>query len=95
MHINYPELVVPSVIGLVCVLYVLPWHIRVRNLATLSMSFWMISLNLIHLINCKHISPPDSPSTFHLTRRYSVLHSALVWNEGVENKAAVWCDISK
>ncbi|KAJ9110981.1 hypothetical protein QFC20_002748 [Naganishia adeliensis] len=68
MHINYPELVVPSVIGLVCVLYVLPWHIRVRNLATLSMSFWMISLNLIHLIN--------------------------FWNEGVENKAAVWCDIS-
>jgi prepilin signal peptidase PulO-like enzyme (type II secretory pathway) len=53
MHINYPELVVPSIIGLVCVLYVLPWHIRVRNLATLSMSFWMISLNFIHLVNGK------------------------------------------
>jgi pheromone a factor receptor len=53
MHINYPELVVPSIIGLVCVLYVLPWHVRVRNLATLSMSFWMISLNFVHLVNGK------------------------------------------
>ncbi|KAJ9110982.1 hypothetical protein QFC20_002749 [Naganishia adeliensis] len=70
MHINYPELVAPSAIGLFCVVYVLPWHVRVRNLATLSMAFWMGALNLVHLIN------------------------SLLWNEGVENKAAVWCDIT-
>ncbi|KAJ9096420.1 hypothetical protein QFC21_005242 [Naganishia friedmannii] len=70
MPLNYPELVVPAAIGLFCVLYVLPWHIRVRNLATLSMSFWMVCLSLIHIIN------------------------PLIWNDGVENKAPVWCDIS-
>lgn len=94
MHINYPELLVPGVIGLVCVVYVLPWHIRVRNLATLSMAFWMISSNLVHIINRKFTR------TFSRTRsQYSPLTrpcviSALIWNEGVENKAPVWCDIS-
>jgi pheromone a factor receptor len=53
MPLNYPELVIPAAIGLVCVLYVLPWHIRVRNLATLSMSFWMACLGVIHIVNRK------------------------------------------
>lgn len=56
MHINYPELMAPSAIGLFCVVYVLPWHVRVRNLATLSMAFWMGALNLVHLINCEYFT---------------------------------------
>ena len=70
--VNYPELVVPAVIALFCILYVLPWHIRVRNLATLSMTFWMASINFTHIINRKHprASDPqynaDGSSTFSI-----------------------------
>lgn len=51
MGLNYLELFVPSVIALVAVVYVVPWHIRIRNIATVSMSVWMIALNIVHIIN--------------------------------------------
>jgi hypothetical protein len=54
MTLNYPELLIPSIISFVAVAYVVPWHIRIRNIATLSMSFWMLSLNMVHIINRKN-----------------------------------------
>lgn len=53
MPLNYPELFIPSLISFVAVLYVVPWHLRIKNIATLSMSFWMLALNLVHIINRK------------------------------------------
>jgi pheromone a factor receptor len=55
MTLNYPELFVPSLLSFVLVLYVVPWHLRIRNIATLSMSFWMLALNLVHIINRMHL----------------------------------------
>lgn len=49
--INYPELLVPAIIAFLVVLWVLPWHFRLRNIATLSMCFWMTALNLSHIVN--------------------------------------------
>lgn len=53
MAFSHPELLGPSLIALLCALYPAPWHIRNRNIATLSMIFWMTSLNLVHIVNCK------------------------------------------
>jgi hypothetical protein len=55
MTLNYPELFVPSLLSFVLVLYVVPWHLGIRNIATLSMSFWMLALNLAHIINRMHM----------------------------------------
>jgi hypothetical protein len=51
-QINPPYLV-PTVLSLLAVLYPAPWHIRTRNIATLSMIFWMTALNIAHLVNCE------------------------------------------
>lgn len=53
MAFAHPEYLVPSVIALVLPLYVLPWHLRTSNIATLSMIFWMSLLNIVHIVNCK------------------------------------------
>lgn len=53
MAFSHPELLIPSIIALICVLYPLPWHLRNRNVATLSMIFWMTSLNLVHIVNSR------------------------------------------
>ncbi|WRT67387.1 uncharacterized protein IL334_004358 [Kwoniella shivajii] len=52
MTFTHNELLVPSIIATILALYPLPWHIRTRNIATLSMIFWMTCLNLVHTINC-------------------------------------------
>ncbi|KAE8541020.1 hypothetical protein D1P53_002374 [Cryptococcus gattii VGV] len=52
MAFAHPEYLVPSVIALVLPLYVLPWHLRTSNIATLSMIFWMSLLNIVHIVNC-------------------------------------------
>ncbi|RXK41913.1 pheromone a factor receptor [Tremella mesenterica] len=49
---NLVNLLVPSIIALLTALYPAPWHLRTRNIATLSMIFWMTALNLVHIVNC-------------------------------------------
>ncbi|OCF44175.1 pheromone a factor receptor [Kwoniella heveanensis CBS 569] len=51
MAFKHVELLVPSIIAQVLALYPLPWHIRTKNIATLSMIFWMSALNLVHNVN--------------------------------------------
>ncbi|WVW82815.1 hypothetical protein I302_104827 [Kwoniella bestiolae CBS 10118] len=46
------EYLVPSLLATILALYPLPWHIRTRNIATLSMIFWMTTLNMVHNVNC-------------------------------------------
>ncbi|KAK8870086.1 hypothetical protein IAR55_000656 [Kwoniella newhampshirensis] len=52
MSFQHPEYLGPSIIALILALYPLPWHLRTRNIVTLSMIFWMTALNTIHTINC-------------------------------------------
>ncbi|WWC60851.1 uncharacterized protein I303_103427 [Kwoniella dejecticola CBS 10117] len=52
MAFQHFELLIPSLIATILALYPLPWHIRTRNIATLSMIFWMTCLNMVHNINC-------------------------------------------
>ncbi|WVQ98952.1 hypothetical protein IAU59_006084 [Kwoniella sp. CBS 9459] len=52
MTFKHVELLAPSIIAQVLALYPLPWHIRTKNIATLSMIFWMTALNLVHNVNC-------------------------------------------
>ncbi|KJE05297.1 pheromone a factor receptor [Cryptococcus gattii NT-10] len=52
MAFAHPEYLIPSVIALVLPFYVLPWHLRTGNIATLSMVFWMSLLNIVHIVNC-------------------------------------------
>jgi pheromone a factor receptor len=63
MTLNYPELFIPSLISFLLVLYVVPWHLRIRNIATLSMSFWMLMLNAVHIINRKSLPDNDHPQS--------------------------------
>lgn len=53
MGFAHPELLVPSIFALIGALYPAPWHIKNRNIATLGMIFWMTTLNLSHIVNCK------------------------------------------
>ena len=53
MAFSNPEYLGPSVVALVLALYPLPWHLRTRNIATLSMIFWMTLLNIVHTVNCE------------------------------------------
>jgi pheromone a factor receptor len=57
MAFAHPEYLVPSVFALVAALYPLPWHLRTRNIATVSMIFWMTLLNIVHTVNCKLTLP--------------------------------------
>ncbi len=52
MSFAHPELLVPSIVALLCAVYPAPWHVRNRNIATLGMIFWMSSLNIVHIVNC-------------------------------------------
>ncbi|WWC69207.1 uncharacterized protein I206_103144 [Kwoniella pini CBS 10737] len=52
MTFKHFELLIPSLIATILALYPLPWHIRTRNIATLSMIFWMTCLNMVHNVNC-------------------------------------------
>ncbi|WVQ78574.1 hypothetical protein IAT38_000660 [Cryptococcus sp. DSM 104549] len=52
MAFAHPEYLAPSVVALVLALYPLPWHLRTRNIATLTMIFWMTMLNIVHTVNC-------------------------------------------
>jgi pheromone a factor receptor len=85
MGFAHPELLIPSIFALVLALYPAPWHIRTRNVATLSMIFWMTSLNLVHIVNCEwplaRVSPADIPV-------------GIVWSDNAKTRAKVWCDIA-
>ena len=56
------EYTVPSFVGLVVVLYTAPWHFKTGNIATLSMIFWMMVQNIVHLVNGKRDLPLTSMS---------------------------------
>jgi pheromone a factor receptor len=48
---GHPELAPVSFISMVVVLMPLPWHLRVRNMATVSTFLWLAFLNLHHFVN--------------------------------------------
>lgn len=52
---DYAALLVPAIAAVLGVIYVLPWHVRLRNVATLSMSFWLITQNIRNIVNCKFV----------------------------------------
>ena len=60
MIFDHTQYLAPSIIALVLALYPLPWHLRTRNIATLSMIFWMTCLNTVHTVNCTFLEsiPP-------------------------------------
>jgi hypothetical protein len=92
MTLNYPEIFVPSLLSFVLVLYVVPWHLRIRNIATLSMSFWMLALNLVHIINRVSMSDIIRSGDLWLIDESAL---ALLWNSTNERKATVYGDICK
>jgi pheromone a factor receptor len=71
-----------SIIAWVAALYPLPWHLRTRNIATLSMIFWMTMLNTVHIINSE--LPDINP----------LLTTGTVWVDNTKPVAKVWGDIS-
>ncbi|WRT65061.1 uncharacterized protein IL334_002003 [Kwoniella shivajii] len=48
LHPDYPFW---SFVALLLVLLPLPWHLRARNIATLSLIFWLVLANIINLVN--------------------------------------------
>ncbi|OCF71595.1 pheromone a factor receptor [Kwoniella mangroviensis CBS 8886] len=52
MSFQHFEYLLPSLLATILALYPLPWHICTRNIATLSMIFWMTALNMVHNVNC-------------------------------------------
>ncbi|WWC89812.1 uncharacterized protein L201_004738 [Kwoniella dendrophila CBS 6074] len=52
MPFQHYDYLIPSILATILALYPLPWHIRTRNIATLSMIFWMTCLNMVHNVNC-------------------------------------------
>lgn len=49
---QHPDYAVWSFIGFVLVLLPSPWHWRARNIATLSLIFWIALTNLCNFVNC-------------------------------------------
>jgi pheromone a factor receptor len=80
---------VPTIFALVLALYPAPWHLRTRNIATLSMIFWMTSLNLVHLVNCVWCR-----WAFFDQSKLLLTRTGIVWDNNVDIKAKVWGDIS-
>jgi pheromone a factor receptor len=96
MAIHYPELLYPAIVALVCVLWVVPWHIRTRNMATLAMAFWMSTLSLTNIVNSEWRRMSKGKET-GICKLMGVIDGciAALWNVGAEDKAPVWCDISE
>jgi hypothetical protein len=48
---RHPSYVVFSFLAAVAVVLPLPWHWRAKNVATISIIFWLLSANLVILVN--------------------------------------------
>jgi pheromone a factor receptor len=53
MVLSHPQLLIAPLISLACVWYPAPWHIRNRNVATLSMIFGITAVDIVHITNSR------------------------------------------